>query len=405
MLYHVFEMQHAAFAPARIFADYARRMLKNPYNPLAHTPLSKTALAGLDLFEQTTRRYGKPQFNLPATLIDGNEVAVVEEVVLDKTFCQLLHFKRDTARKDPKVLLVAPLSGHYATLLTDTVKELLPDHDVYITDWRDARDVPVIAGSFDLDDYIDYVIEFLHVTGPKTHVIAVCQPSVPALAATALMAAGKDRFIPATLTLMGGPIDTRISPTEVNAFATKHSLDWFKRNVVVPVPFPHLGAMRKVYPGFLQLAGFLAMNLDKHMDAHWEMFEHLVQGDDESAEARKEFYGEYRSVMDMTEEFYLQTIKQVFLEYHLPRGIMVSKGRIVDPSKITKTALMTVEGELDDISGVGQTRAAHDLCSSLPAGMKAHYEQQGCGHYGIFHGKKWRGQIAPRIKSFIAAHN
>jgi poly(3-hydroxybutyrate) depolymerase len=227
---------------------------------------------------------------------------------------------------------------------------------------------------------------------------------VPALAAAAIMAAENDRFAPKSLTLMGGPIDTRKNPTEVNAFATKHSLDWFKRNVIVQVPFPHEGAMRKVYPGFLQLAGFLAMNLEKHMDAHWEMYEHLVQGDDESAEARKEFYGEYRSVMDMTEEFYLQTIKQVFLECQLPRGVMMSRGRAVDPAKITKTALMTVEGELDDISGRGQTKAAHALCSSLPPEMKTHYEQKGCGHYGIFHGKKWRGQIAPRIKSFIAAH-
>jgi poly(3-hydroxybutyrate) depolymerase len=405
MLYHIYELQHAAFAPARLMADYAQRLLKDPHNPLAHAPGSKSLLASLDIFEQTTRRYGKPAFDLPTTIVDGKQVSVEEEILLKKSFCQLKHFKRDIKRKDPKVLIVAPLSGHYATLLRDTVRNMLPDHDVYITDWRDARNVPLFEGSFDFDDYVDYVVEFLEFLGPKTHVIAVCQPSVPVFAATAIMSAEKNKSVPATLTLMGGPIDTRENPTEVNKFATSRNLEWFEKNVVVPVPFTYPGMMRKVYPGFLQLAGFLAMNLDRHMDAHWEMFEHLVQGDDESADNRKAFYGEYRSVMDMTSEFYLQTIRQVFQEHELPRGVMVSRGRPVDPSKITKTALFTVEGELDDISGIGQTKAAHKLCTSLPPEMKMHYEQKGCGHYGIFNGSKWRDQIAPRVKKFIAAHN
>lgn len=405
MLYHMYEFQHAAFAPMRMMADYAQRLLKDPYSPMSHIAGAKSFSAGLDIFEQTTRRYGKPKFDLPTTVINGKEVQVEEEIVLRKTFGQLKHFKRNAKRSDPRVLLVAPVSGHYATLLRGTVKQLLPDHDVYITDWRDARDVPLLDGAFDLDDYIDYVIEFLQFLGPKTHMIAVCQPSVPCFAATAIMGAMKDPAAPASLTMMGGPIDTRESPTAVNTFATSRSMEWFERNVIVRVPLPHQGVLRKVYPGFLQLAGFMAMNLDRHMDAHWEMFEHLVQGDDESAEARKAFYEEYRSVMDLTAEFYLQTIRQVFLEHELPRGVMVSRDRPVDPSKITKTAIMTVEGELDDISGIGQTKAAHSLCTSLPAKMKVHYEQAACGHYGIFNGSKWRDHIAPRVKQFIATHN
>ncbi len=405
MLYHLYEMQHAAIAPARIIADYTQRLLKNPYNVLAQTPSAKALSAGLNIFEQTTRRYGKPAFDLPTTIIDGKTVKIEEEVVLRKTFGQLKHFKRHAKGNDPRVLLVAPLSGHYATLLRGTVKALLPDHDVYITDWRDARNVPLFEGTFDLDDYIDYLVEFLHFLGPNTHMIAVCQPSVPAIAAAALMAADNDDCIPKTLTMMGGPVDTRKNPTEVNEFGTSHSLGWFEQNVVVTVPPPHPGMMRQVYPGFLQLAGFMAMNMDAHMDAHWEMYEHLVKGDDESAESRRAFYEEYRSVMDMTSEFYLQTIEKVFIDHHLPRGIMVSRGRPVDLSKITKTAILTVEGELDDISGIGQTKAAHALCTNLSASMKEHYEQEGCGHYGIFNGSKWREKISPRVKKFIAKHN
>ena len=405
MLYHLYEWQHSAVAPARIAADLGQRVLRHPLNPASYTPAGRAVAASLDLFEHTTRRYGKPKFGLETTEIDGQTVAISEEVAHRKPFGQLKHFKRDVERDDPRLLIVSPMSGHYATLLRGTVKAMLPDHDVYITDWRDARNVPVYDGLFDLDDYIDYVIDWLELLGPNTHVMAVCQPSVPVLAAVAIMSAEKNPCVPASMTLMGGPIDTRVNPTEVNAFAEAHPLDWFERRVITRVPFPNAGFMRRVYPGFLQLAGFLAMNLDKHMDAHWDMFQHLVEGDDESLEAKRAFYEEYRAVLDMTAEFYLQTIEVVFKEHYLPRGVMMSRDRKVDLSKIRKTALFTVEGERDDISGVGQTKAAHDLCSNLPDGMKEHHEQKAVGHYGIFNGGKWRNQIAPRVKAFIRDHD
>lgn len=405
MLYHLYEMQHTAVAPVRIAADISQRLLRHPLNPWSYTPSAKAMVAGLDIFEQVTRRYGKPNFGFDSVTINGKPVAIEEEVVLRKTFCQLKRFKRVGAGQgDPKLLIVAPLSGHYATLLRGTVGEMLPDHDVYITDWRDARNIPVWDGSFDLDDYIDYIVEFLEFLGPDAHVMAVCQPAVPVIAAIALMSADNHPCVPATATLMGGPIDTRVNPTEVNTFATSHRLEWYEHNVITRVPAPNPGCMREVYPGFLQLAGFMAMNFERHMDAHYEMFQHLVEGDEESAESTRSFYEEYRSVMDMPAEYYLQTIRQVFLEYHLPLGIMKSRDRLVDLGAITKTALFTVEGELDDISGVGQTKAAHDLCTNLPAAMKDHYEQPNVGHYGIFNGGKWRKFIAPRVKSFIRAH-
>lgn len=405
MLYHLYEWQHSAVAPARIAADIGQRLLRHPLNPASYTPAGKAVAASLDIFEHTTRRYGKPRFGLDTTLVNGTEVDVVEEIVDRKPFGQLKHFVRGVENDDPRVLIVAPMSGHYATLLRGTVKAMLPDHDVYITDWRDARNVPVYEGLFDLDDYIDYVIEWLELLGPNTHVMAVCQPSVPVLAAVAIMSTEKNPCAPASMTLMGGPIDTRINPTEVNAFAESRPLEWFDKNVVARVPFPNAGFMRRVYPGFLQLAGFLAMNMERHMDAHWDMYQHLVEGDDESLESKRAFYEEYRAVMDLTAEFYMQTMEVVFKGHHLPRGIMVSRDRRVDPSAITKTALLTIEGERDDISGVGQTRAAHELCTRLPDAMKAHYEQKGVGHYGIFNGGKWRKFIAPKVKDFIRSHD
>lgn len=407
MLYHLYEMQHAMLAPARIAADISQQFLKHPLNFWADTPAGRTLGASLALFEQTTRRYGKPRFGFDTVEIDGETHAVEERIVLRKAFCQLKHFHRVGAedRRDPKLLIVAPMSGHYATLLRGTVAEMLPDHEVYITDWRDARNVPLWMGSFDFDDYVDYVIDFLQFLGPNTHVMAVCQPAVPVAVATALMAADRHPCRPASVTLMGGPIDTRVNPTEVNRFATSHSLDWFERNVIVQVPPPHPGFMRLVYPGFLQLAGFMAMNMDRHMDAHWEMFQHLAEGDEESAEAKQAFYDEYRAVMDLPAEYYLETIQKVFLEFHLPRGIMEVRGRRVDLGAITDVPIFTVEGERDDISGVGQTRAIHDLCVNLPDALKKHHEQQGVGHYGIFNGGKWRRFIAPMIKDFIRAHD
>ncbi|HJN21283.1 MAG TPA: polyhydroxyalkanoate depolymerase, partial [Alphaproteobacteria bacterium] len=355
-------------------------------------------------FEHTTRRYGKPHFDIASTMVDGREVAVEEDVVQRTEFCELRHFARNGVApgRHPRLLVVAPMSGHFATLLRGTVRAMAPDHEVYITDWIDAREVPLARGTFDLDDYIDTLIGFLEYLGPGTHVMAVCQPSVPVLAAVSLMAMDDHPCAPASMILMGGPIDTRVNPTKVNTYAESAPLAWFERNVIMRVPWPNRGAMRRVYPGFLQLAGFMSMNLERHMDAHHDIFCHLVQGDGESAQAKQAFYEEYRSVMDLTAEFYLQTVVTVFQEHALPKGEMVSRGRAIEPAAITKTALMTVEGEHDDISGVGQTRAAHSLCTGLMKTLRLHYEQKGVGHYGIFNGGCWRDEIAPRVKAFIA---
>jgi poly(3-hydroxybutyrate) depolymerase len=404
MLYQVVEWQRLSLKPARFMATGALSFLSLPGNPLTPTSLGRYARAALDSFEHNTRYFGKPSFGHTHTHTDGREVAVFEHVAARTAWCSLLQFRRDPAPPDqPKLLIVAPLSGHYATLLRGTVEAFLPDHNVYITDWQNARDIPLSAPEFGLDDYIDTVIEFLHVLGPGTHVLAVCQPAVPVLAATALMNADADPAAPASITLIGGPIDTREAPTEVNTFAKRHSLDWFGRNVIYRVPFGHGGFLRRVYPGFLQLAGFMAMNLERHMDAHWQMFQHLVDGDGESLASKRAFYEEYKSVMDLPAEYYLQTISAVFQEHLLPRGLFVSRGRLVDPAAITRSGVLTVEGERDDISGIGQTRAAHALCTGLPAARKQHYEQKGVGHYGLFNGRRFREEIAPRIKDFIAA--
>ncbi len=404
MLYQYYELHRASLAPMRLMASGALSLLDLPGNPLRQTPLGHITAAALDHFENNTQYFGKPAFGHGATEIDGRMVAVSEEVVQRRTWCDLLHFRREVERPgDPRLLIVAPLSGHFATLLRGTVEAFLPDHDVYITDWANARDVPVFAPDFDLDDYIDHVIDFIGLLGPRVHVLAVCQPAVPVLAATALMNAANDPDAPASITLIGGPIDTREAPTAVNQFAKRRNLDWFRNNVIHAVPFGHAGFMRRVYPGFLQLAGFMAMNLDRHMEAHWQMFLHLVDGDGESLASKRAFYQEYKSVMDMSANYYLQTISAVFQDHLLPRGLMISRDRPVDCAAITRTALMTVEGERDDISGIGQTRAAHRLCRHLPERMKMHHEQEGVGHYGLFNGSRFRRDVAPRIKSFIAA--
>ena len=409
VLYHIYEMNHAAVAPFRAAAELGLWALRHPLNPLSETIASKTLAAALDVFETTTRRYGKPEFGLHETTIGDKAVPVVEKCVWERPFCKLIHFEREpSALKDmlpqPKLLIVAPLSGHYATLLRGTVEAMLPHCEVYVTDWTDARKVPVTEGSFDLDDYIDYVIDMCHLLGPDVHLLAVCQPSVPVFAAVAAMHDNDDPDVPLSMTLMGGPIDTRENPTEVNRLATERGTEWYERNVVMTVPFPHPGVMRRVYPGFVQLSGFMAMNLDRHMDAHWDYFNHMVEGDGDSAEKHREFYDEYLSVMDMTEAFYLQTVDEVFVKHSLPKGEFMHRGRPIRPAAITRTALMTVEGEKDDISGVGQTKAAHKLCTALPASMKAHWEQPGVGHYGVFNGSRWKNEIAPRVRDFIAAH-
>ncbi len=404
--YQLHELNHAALSPMRAAADVTRLYFQNPLNPAAHTPVGRSFAAACELFERATRRYGKPAFGFETVTISGMPVAVHEEVVWQRPFCRLIHFQRALTkpRNDPKLLIVAPLSGHYATLLRGTVEAFLPTHDVYITDWIDARQVPLSEGRFDLDDYIDYVISILHRLGGDTHVMGVCQPAVPVLAAVAVMEADGDPYAPNSMTLMGGPIDTRESPTAVNEMALSHDIDWFAKNVIMQVPFPHPGFMREVYPGFLQLSGFMSMNLDRHIMAHHEFFNQLVSGDGDSAEKHREFYDEYLAVMDLTAEFYLQTVDTVFIRQALAKGEMMHRDRPVEPAAIRNTALMTVEGEKDDISGIGQTKAAHRLCPNIPDEKRVHYMQEGAGHYGVFNGSRFRAEIAPRISDFIRSN-
>ncbi|MGI9410280.1 MAG: polyhydroxyalkanoate depolymerase [Hyphomicrobiaceae bacterium] len=405
MKYHAYELAHALVSPMRMMAKGLRYQLEFPLNPLSVTPLGKSMSAACEVFEGLTRRYGKPDWDITSTKIDGRDVAVEIEQVQFKPFCELINFKRampvGDSQNDPKVLIVAPMSGHYATLLRGTVQAMLPEHDVYATDWIDARDVPIYQGTFDLDDFIDYVIEFVEFLGPRTHVIAVCQPAVPVLAATALMASRDHPAQPASLTLMGGPIDTRRNPTVVNDLAATRPIEWFEQNVVSMVPFPNAGMMRRVYPGFIQLTGFMTMNLDRHRKAHWELFENLVKGDCDSVAQHRKFYDEYLAVMDLPAEFYLQTVQTAFQDHALPNGEMRHRGELVDCSAIRQTALMTVEGENDDICGLGQTQAAHDLCINVPEDEQYHYVQPGVGHYGVFNGTRWRTEIQPRIREMI----
>jgi len=405
MLYYLYEMNHAALAPWRAAAGAGFNFWTDPANPLAGTRLGRSFAASFEMFERGTRRYGKPEFGITEAPVGDRSLAITERRVLRKPFCDLLHFaKTEGDPRQKKLLVVAPMSGHYATLLRGTVEALLPHFDVYITDWVDARMVPVSLGRFDLDDYIDYVTEMVDYLGPSTSIMAVCQPSVPVLAAVSLMNAAKSPNTPDSMILIGGPIDTRRNPTAVNKLAEEKRSDWFRKNVIMQVPPPHAGAFRSVYPGFLQLGGFMTMNLDRHIDAHQELFWHLVEGDGDSAERHREFYDEYMSVMDLTAEFYLQTVETVFVRHDLPKGSFTHRNHRVDPSAITRTALMTIEGERDDISGVGQTEAAHDLCRSLPDAKKLHHLQQGVGHYGVFNGTKFRQDVVPKIVSFVNAH-
>jgi len=407
MQYLGYELTHAMLSPARGMAKAIRGALDLAPPAFGEMWGTKTLSASLDMFEAVTRRYGKPEFGIQETRIFGLTVPVNEEIVVSKPFCDLLHFRRDPEvvgkRYDPKVLLIAPMSGHYATLLRGTVKAMIPEHEVYITDWKDARDVPLTLGRFDFDDFVDYIIEFLQYLGPNTHVIAVCQPSVPALTAAAVMAARNDPCQASSLTLMGGPIDTRRNPTVVNKLAGDKPIEWFERNVIDYVPFPNAGFMRKVYPGFIQLTGFMTMNLDRHRTAHMELFENLIKGDQDSVASHRRFYDEYLSVMDLTAEFYLQTVKTVFQKHDLPDGTLRHRGELVDCGAIRSTALMTIEGERDDICGLGQTEAAQDLCCNIPIDEKYHYVQPGVGHYGVFNGTRWRTEIQPRIREMIRA--
>ena len=404
MLYDAYEMQRSMLAGASAWANFNAGLLSNPSNPFAYFGGGPVLASALEVFAHAAAPRGKPEFGLDSTTIDGKHVDVTETIVLRKPFGQLKRFVRHGVEGGPRLLIVAPMSGHYATLLRGTVERMLPFADVYITDWRDARAVPLSDGKFDLDDYIDYLIEFLHVIGPGAHMLAVCQPSVPAYAAACLMSADKNPCRPRTLTLMGGPIDTREAPTAVNTLATERPFAWFEQNVIATVPLNYAGAGRRVYPGFLQLAGFMTMNLGNHMMSHWEMFKHLVQGEDIEAEATKDFYEEYRSVCDMTAEFYLQTIEVVFQKHALPKGEMMHRGRKVDPGAITDIGLLAIEGERDDISGLGQTRAALTIATNLPASDKKYFAVD-AGHYGIFNGSKWRTKIAPLLEEWITAHD
>jgi poly(3-hydroxybutyrate) depolymerase len=410
LLYHAYEMHRTLLASASNMAAIGARMLSNPALPMGYFGMGPMMASALEVFAHFHEERGKPEFEIAAVEIGGRPRTVSEEVVLEKPFGSLRHFRRAGLPKDaPKLLIVAPMSGHYATLLRGTVRRMVERHEVWITDWADAKMVPLSEGRFDLDDYIDYLIEFLRFigqkTGTRTHILAVCQPSVPAFAATAIMGAEKDPCRPATLTMMGGPVDTRASPTSVNDVAMDRPLSWFEANVITTVPMGHPGAGRKVYPGFLQLAGFLSMNLETHMLSHYEMFKHLTVGDHESAASTKRFYDEYLSVCDMTAEFYLETVEEVFQKHSLPRGEFVHRGKPIDPDAIRDTALLAIEGENDDISGIGQTRAALDLAPHLPAAKKKYHLARDVGHYGIFNGSKWRGRIAPVVEEWIAAHS
>lgn len=412
MLYQLYETQRALLAPFSEFASASSKLYNHPLSPFTHTPMAHRISAGLDLMHRLAKEYEKPEFDIRSATVEGVEVAVQEQVAVSKPFCRLLRFKRFTdnapvleaMKTQPTVLVVAPLSGHHSTLLRDTVKMLLHDHKVYITDWTDARNVPVEEGPFHLDDYIAYVQEFIRHVGTEVNVISVCQPTVPVLAAVSLMATHGE-FTPRTLTMMGGPIDARRSPTAVNNLAMNKSYNWFEHNVIYRVPPNFPGAGRRVYPGFLQHTGFVAMNPDRHLSSHYDYFLDLVRGDDDSAESHRQFYDEYNAVLDMPAEYYLDTIKTVFQDFALVNGTWDVKGTIVRPQDITTSALLTVEGELDDISGAGQTKAAHELCTGVPKARQFHYDVEGAGHYGIFSGRRWRDKVYPEIKAFIARFN
>jgi poly(3-hydroxybutyrate) depolymerase len=401
--YLLYEQSHAVVAPARAASEAMRLLVTNPLNPLSYTFHCRAFAAACEVFEAGTRRYEKPAFNIESTIINGEPVPVRETIIWERPFCRLLHFERQHRylNRDPKVVIVAPLAGHYATLLRGTVAAMLPKHDVYITDWSNARDVPLAYGQFGLDDYIEYVIRIFRVIGPSFHVMAVCQPAVPVLAALSLMEETNDPHVPTSMILMGGPIDTRVNPTVINQFAEKRGTDWFRRNVITTVPINYRGFLRKVYPGFIQLSGFMGMNLDRHITRHRDYFFHLVLGDYDSAKKHRAFYDEYRAVMDLTAEFFLQTVDTVFVHHLLATGEMRHRGRLVSPSAIRRVALMTIEGGKDEICGAGQTEAAHGLCGNLPRSMRDHYVQPEAGHYGIFSGSRFRREIVPRIGEFI----
>jgi poly(3-hydroxybutyrate) depolymerase len=400
MWYHIYEAQMQASAPFRAAALAALQM-RGALNGAADSPAARRVMAALEMASRATLTHVSPPFGITSVRVENREVPVTEEVALDLPFGNLLHFRKDIDAAQPRVLLVSPLSGHFATLLRGTVRTMLQDHDVYVTDWKNARNIATSAGRFGFEDYVDYLIRMLEHLGPGAHVVAVCQPCVQALAATSVMAASKHPCEPRSLTLMAGPIDCRINPTAVNKLATEHPIDWFRNNLISAVPFPLTGWGRRVYPGFMQLTAFMAMNPERHMDAHKTLFKHLVEGEEDEAEKIKTFYDEYFAVLDLTEDFYIETVAWVFQEMRLPLGRLKHRGEVVDCSKITKTAILTVEGERDEICAVGQTAAAHELATKLRPHLRSHHLQPGVGHYGVFSGKKWERFIYPTVRSVI----
>jgi poly(3-hydroxybutyrate) depolymerase len=411
VLYQLHDWNRKILNPLSAWADATSQFLSSPYSPFSYLPFSRRLAAGYDLLHRLGKQYEKPRFDLPMTEVDGVPVEVEESFALEKPFCRLRHFERrlppELAHRqdDPKVLIFAPLSGHHATLLRDTVRTLLPHADLYITDWIDARLVPLSEGPFHLDDYVEYCMEMIRLLGPRVHLISVCQPTVPVLGAVSLLASAGDAALPRSMTMMGGPIDSRRNPTQVNALAQRKPYEWFRDTVIFRVPSGHPGSMRQVYPGFLQHAGFVAMNPDRHMESHWDYYLDLVKGDQEDIDAHRRFYDEYNAVIDLPAEYYLDTIRIVFQEHRLPKGTWEVRGQRVAPEDIRTVALLTVEGELDDISGSGQTQAAHALCRGIPEASKHHLDAVGVGHYGIFSGRRWRENIAPRIVEFIRANH
>ncbi len=406
MLYKLHEMQRSLLNPMTAYAQTQAQWLSHPLNPFLLNPATRRIAAGYELLYRLGKEYEKPAFGLEFAKVNGQDIPIAEELIARKAFCKLIHFKKldAPALVQPKMLVFAPLSGHHSTLLRDTVRALLPDFDVYITDWIDARMVPLSAGAFHLDDYVAYCIEFMQRLAPNLNVMSVCQPTVPVLGAISLMASRKDPAQPVTMTMMGGPIDARKSPTQVNNLATTKPYSWFEHNVICTVPDKYPGAGRRVYPGFLQHAGFVAMNPDRHLTSHWDYYQDLLKGDDDDVEAHRKFYDEYNAVLDLDADYYLDTIQTVFQDFALPHGSWIVAGEPVRPQDIKHTALLTIEGELDDISGSGQTRAAHDLCTGLPATMQQHFEAKECGHYGIFSGRRWREMIYPQVRAFVKTH-
>lgn len=403
MIYAAYQAQADLFDPVRMAARFTRRALGTSLNGFGETPFMRNFTAALEMVERAGLTHARPSFGVDRVPVGNREVEVSEEVALELPFGSLLHFAKDVDQPQPRILVVAPLSGHFATLLQDTVRTLLPENDVYVTDWANARDVPLEAGSFGFDDYVEHVIRFMEAIGPGGHVLAVCQPCVQVLTAAAVMAQHDNPAQPLSMTLMAGPVDTRVSPTKVNELATSKPLDWFEKNLIATVPAGFRGAGRRVYPGFVQVGAFMAMNMERHVKAHVELFENLAMGEHEKAHATKSFYDEYFAVLDLAAEFYLETIAKVFQEHELPRGVLTYKGEKVDFRAIRRTALLTVEGERDDICAVGQTVAAQDICTSLRPHLRRHHMQAGVGHYGVFSGRRWKGQVYPLVRSHVLA--